>query len=261
MSFFNVWAAGALVALIYMTLIWIASVFLKNASIVDIFWGLGFVVLSLVYFVLSEDGFQGRKVLITALVTIWGVRLSAHIAWRNRGKGEDFRYQEFRRKYGPARYWWFSFFQVFLLQGVILWLISATLLAAQVHRAPDHFTLFDLLGAAVWGVGFFFEAGGDWQLMKFKQNPANQGKVMDRGLWAYTRHPNYFGDAAVWWGYFLIALGTGWGVLTIFGPLIMSLLLVFVSGVAMLEKSMRQKPKYDDYRRRTSVFFPRPPRR
>jgi steroid 5-alpha reductase family enzyme len=260
MTFFELWALSALVILIYMILVWIVSVALKNASIVDTFWGLGFVLVAVTAFILADDGFQGRKVLITALVTIWGVRLAAHITRRNWGKGEDFRYQAFRQKYGPERYWWFSFFQVFLLQGVLLWIIAAPLVAAQVFASPDHFTLADGIGVLVWGVGFFFEAVGDWQLVRFKKNPANQGKVLDRGLWAYTRHPNYFGDAAVWWGYYLIALSTGWGALTIFSPALMSFLLVFVSGVAMLEKSMRQKPKYDDYRRRTSAFFPRPPR-
>ncbi len=259
MTFFSLWALGALVILIYMTLIWLASVALTNASIVDTFWGLGFVLVAVTAYFLA-DGFQGRKLLITILVAIWGVRLAAHITRRNWGHGEDYRYQAFRQKYGPARYWWVSFFQVFLLQGVLLWIIAAPLVAAQTFKAPDHFTLADAIGALVWGVGFFFEAVGDWQLVRFKKDPANQGKVLDHGLWAYTRHPNYFGDAAVWWGYYLIALSTGWGALTIFSPTLMTFLLVFVSGVAMLEKSMRQKPKYDEYRRRTSAFFPRPPR-
>lgn len=260
MSFFAIWGIAALVVWAFVTIVWIVSVFLKNASIVDIFWGLTFVLSSGVYYALG-DGYEGRKVLVTALVTIWGLRLAIHIAARNIGKGEDYRYQQFRQDYGPERYWWFSYFQVFLLQGALSLIISAPLLAAQ-HFGPDHFTVLDVIGALLWGVGLFFEAVGDWQLAQFKRNPANKGKVLDSGLWAYTRHPNYFGDATVWWGYYVIALGTGiWGALTFFGPALMSYLIVFVSGVAMLERNMKQKPKYDEYIKRTSAFFPRPPKR
>jgi steroid 5-alpha reductase family enzyme len=259
MSFFEVWGIGALVVWGYVTLIWIASVILTNASIVDIFWGLGFVVLSLVYFGLSTDGFHGRQFLILALVTTWGLRLSGYILARNWGKGEDYRYRNWREQYGQ-RYWWISYFQVFILQGAIMWLISATLLAAFYYDTPDYLTPLDVVGVMLWTVGFFFEAVGDWHLMQFKRNPANEGKVLDSGVWAYTRHPNYFGDAAQWWAYYLIALSTGWGALTVFGPALMTFLLIYVSGVAMLERSMKQKPKYADYIARTSAFFPRIPK-
>jgi len=259
MSFFEVWAAGGLAVLIYMTLIWLVSVIKRDASIVDIFWGLGFVVLSVVYFILAEDGYSGRKILILALVGVWGLRLSGHILARNWGKEEDPRYQNFRRRYGKG-YWWISFFQVFLLQGAIMWLISATLLAAHYFDAPDNLTPLDILGAMLWIIGIFFEAVGDWHLKRFKANPANAGQVLDSGVWSYTRHPNYFGDAAQWWAYFLIALSSGWGALTIFGPTLMTYLLVNVSGVAMLERSMKQKPKYAAYIARTSAFFPRIPK-
>ncbi|GAB4417064.1 MAG: DUF1295 domain-containing protein [Anaerolineae bacterium] len=261
MSFFEIWALGAAVIWAYMTLLWLASVRLKNASIVDPFWGAGFAVLAVTYLVLAEDGFGGRKALITILTVIWGLRLSLYLAWRNRGKGEDYRYQQFRQRFGPQRYWWISYFQVFLLQGALMAIISAPLLAAQYFGEPDHFTVLDGLGVLVWGVGFFFEAVGDWQLAQFKRDPANRGKVFDRGLWAWTRHPNYFGDAAVWWGFYLIAASTGWGALTVFGPALMTYLLIFVSGVTMLERAMRQKPKYAAYMARTSAFFPRPPKK
>jgi steroid 5-alpha reductase family enzyme len=259
MSFFEVWAIGGLVVLIYMTLIWIASVIKRDASIVDIFWGLGFVVLSVVYFIAAEDGYTGRKLLILALAGVWGLRLSGHILARNWGHDEDPRYQNFRRRYGKG-YCWISFFQVFLLQGAIMWLISATLLAAHYFDAPDALTPLDILGAMLWTIGFFFEAVGDWHLKRFKANPDNAGQVLDSGVWSYTRHPNYFGDAAQWWAYYLIALSTGWGALTIFGPALMTYLLINVSGVAMLERSMKQKPKYADYIARTSAFFPRIPK-
>jgi steroid 5-alpha reductase family enzyme len=260
MSFFEIWGIGALIIWAYVTGAWIISVALKNASIVDVFWGMGFVVLAWTYYALADDGFVARKTLITALVSIWGGRLSLHILVRNWGKGEDYRYQQFRQQYGPERYWWFSYFQVFLLQGALIVIISAPLLAAHYYETPDRFTVLDGIGALVWLIGFIFEAGGDWQLMQFKRDPANVGKVLDSGLWAWTRHPNYFGDAAQWWGFWLIAASTGWGALTIFAPAIMNWLLVFVSGVAMLERNMRQKPKYDEYMQRTSAFFPRPPK-
>ncbi len=198
MSFFAIWGIGALVAWVYMTLIWIASVRLKNASIVDPFWGAGFAVLAVTYYLLAEDGFGGRKTLITALAVVWGLRLSLHLFWRNKGKGEDYRYQQFRQKYGPQRYWWVSYFQVFLLQGALMVIISAPLLAAQFYGDPDRFTVLDALGTLLWGVGFFFEAVGDWQLAQYKKKHGNKNKVFDRGLWAWTRNPNYFSDAAVW---------------------------------------------------------------
>ncbi|MBN2305407.1 MAG: DUF1295 domain-containing protein, partial [Anaerolineae bacterium] len=252
MTFFEIWIIGAGVIWAYMTAAWIISVLLKNASIVDIFWGAGFVLAAGAYFVLAEDGTQGRKLLIMALVAIWGLRLSGYILVRNWGKGEDYRYQQFRQDYGPERYWWFSYFQVFLLQGAIMWLISATILAAMVHDRPDHLTALDVIGAMVWTIGFFFEAVGDWHLRRFKADPANKGKVLDSGVWSYTRHPNYFGDAAQWWAYYLIAVGTGWGALTVFGPLLMTFLLLRISGVAMLERTLTQtKPQYADYIART----------
>lgn len=259
MSFFEMWGTGALVIWAYVTAIWLISVVLKDASIVDSFWGLGFVVLAGLYYALDGDGYHGRKLVILVLTAIWGLRLSIHIALRNAGKGEDPRYQNFRQTYGPDRYWWFSYFQVFLLQGALIVIISAPLMAAMAIAGPDAFTVLDGLGALVWLVGFVFEAGGDWQLARFKRDPANEGQVLDSGLWAYTRHPNYFGDAAQWWGFWLIAASTGWGALTVFSPALMTTLLVYVSGVAMLERRMRQKPKYADYIRRTSAFFPRPP--
>ncbi|MCQ3931824.1 MAG: hypothetical protein DPW16_15335 [Chloroflexi bacterium] len=260
MSFFEIFALGGFIIWGYVTLLWLVSLAIKNASIIDIFWGLGFVLATSVYFLSSDDGYQGRQFLILALVSIWGIRLSAHIGRRNIGKGEDFRYANWRRQYAE-KWWWRSYLQVFLLQGIILWLISTPLLAAQYHDTPDHLTILDILGLLVWGIGFFFEAVGDWQLMVFKSNPANKGKVLNTGLWRYTRHPNYFGDAALWWGYFLIALATPYGFLTIYAPAFMTFLLMKVSGVAMLEKTLVEtKPQYRDYVQSTNAFFPGPPR-
>jgi len=260
MSLFQIIVLSLGVVLVYMAAAWLLSLALRNASIVDVFWGLGFALLAAVYFV-ATDGFVGRKLLITTLVVVWGLRLSLHILRRNWGQGEDYRYRAFREKWGE-KFWWGSFFQVFLLQGVLLWLISAPVLAAQFYGSPDELTVVDALGALVWGVGFFFEAVGDWQLAGFKADPANKGKVMQSGLWRYTRHPNYFGDATVWWGHFVIAAGTVDGLWTVFSPVLMTVLLLRVSGVALLEKAqVRTKPQYRAYVESTSAFLPWFPRR
>jgi steroid 5-alpha reductase family enzyme len=248
-----------LVVVGYMTAVWLVSLVLHNAGIVDIFWGLGFIVVAVVYF-LAGDGFVGRKVLIASLLTVWGLRLSLYILWRNWGEGEDYRYRGWRERAGNA-FWWKSYFQVFLLQGVLLWIISAPLFAAQFYDSPDSFTVIDLVGGIVWTVGFYFEAVGDLQLARFKLDPANTGKVMRTGLWRYTRHPNYFGDATIWWGLFIIAAATGEGVWTIFSPILMTFLLLRVSGVALLERKQSEtKPQYKEYVESTSAFFPWFPR-
>jgi steroid 5-alpha reductase family enzyme len=243
------------VVLAYTTAIWLLSLVLRNASIIDSFWGPGFALLAAVYFG-AGDGFLGRKILIATLVVVWGLRLSFYILWRNWGKGEDYRYQAMREKAGE-KFWWVSFFQVFLLQGVLLWLISAPILAAHFYDSPDELTVLDGLGAGLWAIGFFFEAVGDWQLASFKADLANKGKVMQSGLWRFTRHPNYFGDATLWWGYFVIAAATVDGLWTVFSPVLMTVLLMRVSGVALLEKAqVETKPQYRAYIESTSAFVP-----
>jgi len=258
MSFIEIYGVALVVILGCMTLLWLVSLWLKNSSIVDIFWGTGFVIANWVYFALTPDGFPLRKWLIGILVTIWGLRLSLHILRRNWGKPEDFRYQVWRREAG-SRWWWLSFFRVFLLQGILMWIISVPLLTAQHGAKPAHLILFDILGVIVWGIGFFFESVGDLQLAHFKADPANKGKVMDRGVWRYTRHPNYFGDSAQWWGYYLIAAFAG-GWWTLFSPILMTLFLLRVSGVALLEKTLEKRPGYQEYIRKTSAFIPWFPR-
>jgi len=238
-----------------MTLLWIISIFVKNVSIVDLFWGLGFVMTASFYF-LKTGGFVTRKTILLILVAIWGIRLSGYLTWRNIGKGEDFRYRQFRMKYGENRYWWISFFQTFLLQGILMWLISLPLLGAQYKEQNNALTILDWIGIFLWITGFFFESVGDLQLASFKSNSANKGKVMDRGLWKYTRHPNYFGDAAVWWGYGFLCLAAG-SYLPVIGSILMTALIIKVSGVALLEKSLNeQKPGYKEYIQKTSAFLP-----
>jgi steroid 5-alpha reductase family enzyme len=255
MSFYQVYIHGLIIIIAFMSLLWIISVILRNASIADLFWGFGFVLSSGYYFI-SSDGFSARKIILMVLVFIWGMRLSLYLVWRNYGRGEDFRYREFRKKYGEKRYWWISFFQVFILQGILMWLISAPLLGAQYFGEGKDLNILDLAGIILWITGFIFEAGGDWQLAVFKANPSNKGKVLDSGFWRYTRHPNYFGDSAVWWGFGLICLAA-WSYLPLIGSVLMTLMIIKVSGVAMLEKSLKdQKPEYRSYVERTSSFIP-----
>jgi steroid 5-alpha reductase family enzyme len=261
-SVYEVAAAGLGVVIAYMTVLWVASLLLRNAGIVDIFWGPGFIIAAATYAALSGDGYTVRQYLVLALVSVWGLRLGGYIFGRNAGHGEDPRYARWRQQ-SPGTFWWRSLFQVFVLQGLILWAVSAPLLAAIYNEQPDSLVATDFLGAAAWGVGFFFEAAGDWQLARFKADPANAGKVMDRGLWRYTRHPNYFGDATLWWGFYAIAAGTTDGWVTAFSPLLMTFLLVRVSGVALLERGgiKKRRPDYQAYIDRTSAFIPLPPRK
>lgn len=260
MSIFEVWLAGYGVVFVLMTLVWIISVMITNVGIIDIIWGFGFVCLAWTYYFLT-DGDPQRKLLITILVTLWGMRLTLYLGRRNIGKPEDYRYQKFREKYGKDSYWWKSFFQAFMLQGTLQVIIVAPVLISQYSTEPSGLTVLDIIGALVWGVGFIFESVGDWQLTQFKSNPNNKGKVLNTGLWKYTRHPNYFGNATMWWGFFIIALSVPFGFLSFFGPLIMTFFLLRVSGVALLEKSLKKnKPEYAEYIRCTSSFFPMPPK-
>lgn len=255
MEFLSLYLTIFFLIVALMTGLWLLSLALKNSSIVDIFWGTGFVIVTWVTLSLSPEGFLPRKLLLSILVTIWGLRLSLHILRRNWGKPEDFRYQAWRNEAGRS-WWWWSLFKVFFLQGLILWLVSAPLVAAQASPEPDHLTVFDILAILIWIIGFFFEAVGDWQLMRFKADPDNKGKVLRTGVWKYTRHPNYFGDATQWWAYYLFALAAG-GAWTIFSPILMTFLLMRVSGVTLLEKSLKEeKPEYREYIETTSEFFP-----
>lgn len=249
-------AAGLGVIVAALTLLWLLSLRLRDASIVDIFWGLGFV--ALVWFYSSRAAPSGRSDLLVALTTIWGLRLWLHLLKRNWGKGEDYRYAEMRQGHGK-RFWWVSLFTVYWLQALILWIVSFPLWHG--HRGVDPLGPLDWIGAGLSVVGILFESVGDLQLVRFKRDPANSGRVLDTGLWRYTRHPNYFGDALFWWGIALIAMGVpGWGWMLL-GPLLMTVLLMRVSGVTLLERRLAEtKPEYRDYAERTNAFFPWFPR-
>lgn len=261
MTTWQVWLSGLGTVTAMMVVTWAVSVVRRDASIVDRVWGMGFVVAAWTY-ALVAGAWTPRTWLVLALVTIWGVRLSVYITARNWGGGEDKRYQAMRAR-RPERFAVASLPRIFLLQGVLAWLVSLPLLAAAAYDAPAGLIWLDYLAAVAWLVGFVFEAGGDWQLSRFLADPANRGKVMDRGLWRYTRHPNYFGDSVVWWSLFLLALSTGaWW--TAIGPLLMTVLIVKVSGVALTDKNMASggstREGFEEYVARTNAFFPGPPR-
>jgi steroid 5-alpha reductase family enzyme len=255
MSFTAIYLYGFAIIMLMMFILWTVSIIIKNVSIVDLFWGPGFLLSGLFYY-FKTDGSGPRKIILIILVALWAIRLSGYLTWRNSGKGEDFRYQQFRKDYGENRYWWISFFQTFLLQGILMWLISAPILGAMYYGHNSQLGIFDFAGILFWITGFFFETVGDYQLARFKSDPSNKGKVLDTGLWRYTRHPNYFGDTAVWWGYGFICLGAG-SYLPFLGSLLMTGLIIKVSGVALLEKSLTEKKsEYKEYIERTSAFFP-----
>ena len=236
---------------------WLVSIAKRNVGIVDSLWSL-FFLLAAAVFAYANVTNGPRASLLLGMVAVWALRLSGYITWRNHGQPEDRRYQAIRAANEPG-FAWKSLFIVFALQGVLAAIIAAPLFVGIASAAP--FNAIDGIGAALWAFGFAFEAFGDYQLARFKGDPANRGRVMDTGLWRYTRHPNYFGEATLWWGYYLIAAAAGaWW--TIFSPILMTFLLLKVSGVRLLEKDIgERRPAYADYIARTNAFFPGPPRR
>lgn len=257
MSYGAVLVTNAVVIFAVMTATWRLSLRLGRADIVDVVWPLGFVVVGWVTW-LAADGATDRKDLLVAMVTIWGVRLAAHLARRMWATPEDRRYQAMRRHHGE-RFDRVSLVTVFLFQGALMWVVSLPLQVGQIPGTPAHIGLGGVFALALWAVGMFFETVGDWQLARFKSRPWNQGRVLDTGLWRYTRHPNYFGDSCVWWGIFLVAATTTAGMASIPGPVVMSVLLMRVSGVPLTERHLRRRDGYAEYAARTNPFFPGPP--
>jgi len=247
---------GLIVALLLPLLTWIVSLFKGDVSIVDSLWSLIFLALCVTWFIEYEFT-TPRSAILLALVALWAVRLSAYITWRNRDEGEDARYQAMRRKYSP-NFAIKSLFIVFLLQGFLAWIISLPLLAAITGSRP--LNLFDGLAAALVFFGTLYESIADAQLAAFKAKPDNQGCVMNHGLWRYTRHPNYFGECCVWWGFYLFAVAAG-GWWSMVSPILMTFLLLRVSGVALLEKDIvERRPAYRQYIEQTNAFIPGIPR-
>lgn len=240
---------------VMMTLLWIASVIKRDASIVDPWWSIGFLLVALVAMTLGTP--STSKLILLTLVAVWAVRLWLHLLSRARGKAEDPRYQKFRQRFGAQRYWWVSFFQVFMLQGALLLIISLPLQLAMSAPLPDPMAINDWLGALVAISGIAIETAADWQLQRFRNTPSQRGKVLDTGLWHYSRHPNYFGECVVWWGLWLCTLDARYGVLTIVSPALITFLLLRVSGVTMLEAQLGEsKPGYAEYIATTSAFVP-----
>jgi steroid 5-alpha reductase family enzyme len=244
---------SALAVFSYMTGLFFIALARKDNSIADIGWGLGFILVALLSFFL-ERGYTFRHLLVVGLVVVWGARLAGHIALRNRKRGEDFRYAKWREQWGR----WFiirSYLQVFLLQGLILLFISYSVMVVN-HSQQRGWTVLDALGFCLWLIGFLFEAVGDDQLTRFKKNPANKGRVITTGLWKTTRHPNYFGESAMWWGIFLIALSVKNGWTAVISPVVITFMLLKVSGVPMLEKKYAGNREFEEYARKTSAFVP-----
>ncbi len=253
MSLFELGLVSILAVFAYMNLFFLLSQALRRNDIVDIAWGLGFVMLSLLSLVLTPE-LNWRRALVLLLVIIWGLRLAGYIYFRNRGKPEDFRYAQWREEWGKNLILR-SYLQVFVLQGLFMIAIAYPIvLATSLSRSG--FFWSDLLGIALWFLGFFFEAVGDEQMRRFKKIASNKGKVMRSGLWRYTRHPNYFGEATMWWGIFFLSLGFGQGLWALASPIVITFTLVKISGVPMLEKKYEGNPEYQDYIRNTPSFIP-----
>jgi len=243
--------------LILFTILWGVSVSLRNSSIVDIWWGPGILLIGLIYY-FTSDGYPLRAQLTLALLAIWAIRLAAHVGARNIGNGEDYRYEKMREEREDT-WWWYSYVTVFLPHALIAWVVSLPLYFAIVSLVPAQLNTFDSLGVMLIVIGLFFEIVSDEHLRRFRSVPGSDTRVLDTGLWRYSRHPNYFGEAIVWWGFGMIGVATG-GVPGLIGPAIMTFLLVRVTGVPLLESAMVEtKPGYADYAARTSVFIPMPP--
>jgi steroid 5-alpha reductase family enzyme len=254
----NLWVT-ALVALAVVLVTFAIGVTRKLHRVIDIAWGLGFAAIAIASVVLSAGhGSVWNRVLPTALTVVWGVRLATHIFLRGRGHGEDPRYATLlSRASGNPN--WYALRMVYLLQAAILWFVSIPVQVVQYQKDTAVWAL--VLGSVVWAIGFVFESVGDYQLARFRNDPSSRGRVLDTGLWRYTRHPNYFGDATVWWGLWLLGIGSWTGLVTVLSPLLMTYFLAGKTGKPLLEKDITsRRPGYADYVRRTSGFFPLPPR-
>lgn len=253
----DVMATAALAVSVLMILAWILSLVVGNAGIVDVLWGIGFALIASTS-ALIGDGDSSRSDLLVAMVVVWGFRLSLHIWWQDRGRGEREPYRSMRRRAGD-RFAVSSLAKVFLVRGLIMWVLSLPLQLATTQESPD-VGFVAVVGVALWGAGFFFGSVGDSQLARFRSAPENQGTLLDSGLWRYTRHPNRFGDFCAWWGVFLVAAEATDPRFAVFSPIIMTIMLVRFPGSTTTERSLSQRmPGYNEYIQRTPMFFPRPP--
>jgi len=235
-----------------MNVLFILAILSKDNSIIDIFWGSGFIIITICALILTSE-VTLKKFLVASLVATWGLRLTLHIYLRNRGSGEDFRYKNWRNTW--KNFYLRSYFQVFMLQGLIMLIISSPVVLILSGEAQT-IGFLDILGILIFATGFLFESIGDYQLLRFRKNSANQGRLIKTGLWSYTRHPNYFGEALLWWGIWLMAVSETDSLFTIISPLLITFLLRYVSGVPMLEKKYEHHPEWDEYKKQVPPFIP-----
>ncbi len=250
----SIFLQAALVLLAYFFIFFVIAQIVHNNSIVDIAWGLGFVLVG-AYSLIIEGYFTTRGLLVVLLVALWGPRLAYYIGLRNIGKPEDYRYVNFRKRWGNKFPKVKAFFHVFFLQGVLMYVISLPIIVIN-KSTETGLRWIDFIGIVIWVIGYVFEVVGDYQLKQFKANPKNKGKIIESGLWKFTRHPNYFGEATMWWGIFFLASSVENGFPTVVSPIVITLLLLFVSGVPLLEKKYKDHRDYQNYAKRTSKFFP-----
>lgn len=251
----------SLLVLGYMTLWFLFAILTKRNDVADIAWGLGFLIIAVFTFI--RGGFDlDRGFLVTILVVFWALRLSLHIFFRNKDKKEDYRYKKWRDDWGK----WFllrSYLQVFVFQGLMMLIIASAFVIVNTYRGGA-LTWLDGVGFLIWLIGFFFETVGDWQLNRFveekKLNKKLRGKVLQDGLWKYSRHPNYFGEVTQWWGIWIIALNVDYGFWGIVSPVLITVLILFISGIPLLEKKKEGDPEFEKYKKRVSIFFPLPPK-
>ncbi|MGM0438908.1 MAG: DUF1295 domain-containing protein [Patescibacteria group bacterium] len=248
----------AIALLTYMSFLFLISLIKKRNDVADIGWGLGFVLLAWIsfYFSYQAVGFSFRSIIVSAMITLWGFRLAGHIYLRNKGKEEDYRYKKWREEWGK----WFylrSYGQVYILQGILLFTISLPVLFINKNTGVA-LEFLDVIAILIWLVGFFFEVVSDYQLKKFIDDP-NKSGIMEEGLWKYSRHPNYFGEVAGWWGIWLLAASAG-GWWTIISPITITLLILKISGIPLLEEKLSKRDGFEEYKQRVSKFIPLPPK-
>jgi len=242
---------------VYFSSFFILSIFKKRNDIVDIAWGIGFILASWSSLFLSSN-YSPKHLLVSLLITLWGLRLALHIYSRNRNKKEDYRYLAWRKEWGK-NFYLRSYLQIYMLQAFLLLLVVSPVLILN-HSTSPSLNPFDILAFSIWLLGFIFEAVSDYQLSRFISNPKNKGQIIQSGLWRYSRHPNYFGEVTLWWGIFIFAFSSTINPLTLIGPLTITTLILFVSGIPLLEKKYDDNPQYLEYRKKTSIFFPLPPK-
>jgi steroid 5-alpha reductase family enzyme len=254
----DIFLTSALFIFVAMTALFCVALAMRDNSIIDIFYGAAYLIIGWGAYVQFGQG-HPRQMLILALLTAWGLRLAIHLFYRKKGHGEDFRYAEWRQEWGET-FVWRSFLQIFMLQGLVVLLVSTPVLLV-VDSPGGPLNLVDYLGVLIWLIGFLFEAIGDWQLLIFKRQPQNKGRIMRYGIWQYTRHPNYFGEATLWWGIFLVGLSAESGIYGLLSPILIGFLLLKVSGIPMLEAKYEGDPDFEDYRCKTNAFFPWRPKK